>query len=124
MSNFPISLFYDPAGLADAPVFGIKIGVDRDSYNTCDSFGSFASAVLGSMMSFHDNDFMVQHPEFNEFVGAIDAGPYNWLDFQIPDAGKIDLFVRGARAARDFLTRFDWENTKARRAAVAGQLAA
>jgi NTE family protein len=124
MSNFPISLFYDPAGLADAPVFGIKIGVDRDSYNTCDSFGSFASAVLGSMMSFHDNDFMVQHPEFNEFVGAIDAGPYNWLDFQIPDAGKIDLFVRGARAARDFLTRFDWESMKALRAAVAGQLAA
>lgn len=113
MSNFPISLFYDPSGLSDAPVFGIKIGLDRDEYNACDSFGGFAGAMLGSMMSFHDNDFVVRHPEIKRFVGTIDAGDYNWLDFQISDEGKLDLFVRGARAAKDFLLGFDWAATKA-----------
>ncbi len=122
MSNFPISLFYDPRGLSDAPVFGIKIGIDRDSYTACDSFGSFAGAMLGSMMSFHDNDFMVQHPEFKQFVGTIDAGDYNWLDFHLSDEGKLDLFVRGARAAKDFLMGFDWPAMKNLQQALAEQV--
>ncbi|MFN0035362.1 MAG: patatin-like phospholipase family protein [Saprospiraceae bacterium] len=103
MSNFPISLFYKPGEVADAPVFGIKLGIGRDSYATCDSFGTYAGAMLNSMMAFHDNDFFVQHPELNRSVGEIDTGDYNWLDFHISEAGKLDLFVRGARAARDFL---------------------
>lgn len=106
MSNFPMSLFYEPSGNADAPVLGIQIGVSRDAYNACDSFGAFAGAMLGSMMAFHDNDFFVQHPEMNRFVGAIDTGEYNWLDFSIDDAGKVDLFIRGVRAAKDFIMSF------------------
>lgn len=115
MSNFPIGLFYQPEQRPDAPVFGIKIGIDRDSYNSCDSFGGFAGAMLGSMMSFHDNDFFVQHPELNSFVGVIDSGDYNWLDFSISDEDKLDLFVRGARAAGAFLQHFNWAEQKAMR---------
>lgn len=107
MSNFPIALFYRPEENPDAPVFGIKIGIDRNSYNACDSFGAFAGAMLGSMMAFHDNDFFVQHPELNRYVGVIDSGEHNWLDFSISDEDKLDLFVRGARAARDFLRGFE-----------------
>ncbi len=103
MSNFPISLFYQPEEMVNAPVFGIKLGIGRDSYTSCDSFGSYAGAMLNSMMAFSDNDFFVQHPELNRFVGEIDTGDYNWLDFHISEAGKLDLFVRGARAARDLL---------------------
>ena len=106
MSNFPISLFYKPEFLSEAPIFGIKIGADRNTYNVCDSFGGFASAMLGSMMSFYDNDFFMQHPELAQFVGVIDSGDYNWLDFKISDEGKLDLFVRGARAAQVFLKNF------------------
>ncbi|MCC6461930.1 MAG: patatin-like phospholipase family protein [Saprospiraceae bacterium] len=108
MSNFPISFFYAPEKTVDAPVFGIKIGADRDSFTAMDSFGAFAGAMLGAMMSFSDNDFFVQHPDWNRFVGVIDSGTYNWLDFHLSDEGKLDLFVRGARAARDFLLGFDW----------------
>lgn len=108
MSNFPINLFYEAETTPDAPVFGIKIGVDRNSCNACDSFGAFAGAMLGSMMAFYDNDFFVQHPELNRWVGVIDSGTYNWLDFSISDEGKLDLFIRGAWAARDFLLGFEW----------------
>lgn len=106
MSNFPMSLFYEAANNEDAPVLGIQIGVNRTDYNRCDSFGNFAGAMLGSLMAFYDNDFFVQHPEMNRYVGAIDTGEYNWLDFSISDEGKIDLFVRGVRAAADFVGTF------------------
>ena len=112
MSNFPISLFYEPKYLGEAPVFGIKIGADRTSFNKCDSFGGFAGAMLGSMMSFYDNDFFMQHPELTQSVGVIDSGTYNWLDFSISDEGKLDLFVRGAKAAQVFLKNFDWAKQK------------
>lgn len=106
MSNFPMSLFYEPSGNADAPVFGIQIGIGRDSYNACDSFGAFAGAMLSAMMAFYDNDFFMQHPDMNRYVGMIDTGEYNWLDFSIDDAGKVDLFVRGVRAASNFIRTF------------------
>ena len=112
MSNFPISLFYKPEFLSEAPVFGIKIGADRNTYNVCNSFGGFAGAMLGSMMSFYDNDFFMQHPELANFVGVIDSGDYNWLDFSISDEGKLDLFVRGARGAGAILKDFDWAKQK------------
>lgn len=103
MSNFPVSLLFSPDKHGDAPLFGVKIGKDRSSFTSCDSFGAFAGAMLGSLMAFYDNDFLVQHPELQKQTGVIDSGSYNWLDFKIDDAGKIDLFVRGARAAGDFL---------------------
>jgi len=110
MSNFPISLFHKSKKMPGVPVLGIKIGVDRNNYNKNESFGDFAGAVLGAMMAWADNDFFVQHPVYRNLIGVIDTGSYNWLDFSIPEAGKIDLFVRGARAARDFLMRFEWNN--------------
>jgi NTE family protein len=112
MSNFPVSLFYHPESVSDAPVWGIKIGVDRNRYNACDSFGAFAGAMLGSMMSFYDNDFFVRHPELADFVGVIDSGDYNWLDFKISDEGKLDLFLRGAAAACTFIKKIDGNNRR------------
>lgn len=103
MSNFPMSLLYDEQMAQEAPLWGIKMGADRVSYNACDSFGAFAGALLGSLMSFYDNDFLVQHPAYRSQVGVIDTGTHNWLDFHLRDEAKLDLFVRGARAARDFL---------------------
>ncbi len=105
MSNFPLSMLYRNDGAGDAPLLGIQIGIGRDSFNACDSFGAYAGAMLGSMMAFYDSDFLVQHPELQPFVGVIDTGSYNWLDFSISEEGKLDLFVRGARAAQVFLER-------------------
>ncbi len=107
MSNFPLSLLRPNGAQTDAPLFGIKIGQDRDTYNACEDFGAFAGAMLGSMMSFYDNEFLLQHPELKQHIGVIDCGAYNWLDFSIDDAGKVDLFVRGARAATDFLSNLN-----------------
>lgn len=103
LSNFPMSLFEDDDPLPGAPVWGIKIGLERDSYQPNESFGQFAGSVLGAMMYWSDNDFFVRHPEKRRQVGIIDTGQHNWLDFSLSDADKEDLFVRGARAAAAFL---------------------
>jgi NTE family protein len=96
----------------DAPTFGVKIGLDRNTFHENASLGQYLGAAFGAMMSFSDNDFIVQHPDYRHLVGFIDSGDYNWLDFSISDEGKLDLFVRGAKAAATFLKGFDWEKYK------------
>ncbi len=118
MSNFPIALFHKLDGPPSAPTFGVKIGIDRDSFNANASFGDFFGATLDAMMSWGDNDFIVQHPDYGQLIGFIDSGDYNWLDFSISDEGKLDLFVRGARAAASFLKNFNWDAYKQLRAAL------
>ena len=118
LSNFPIALFHKLDGPPSAPTFGVKIGIDRDSYHQNDSFGDFFGATLNAMMSYGDNDFIVQHPDYGRLIGFIDSGDYNWLDFSISEEGKLDLFVRGARAAAAFLKNFDWAAYKQLRATL------
>ncbi|MCC7506815.1 MAG: patatin-like phospholipase family protein [Saprospiraceae bacterium] len=108
LSNFPISLFHNNQSVPSAPTFGVKIGIDRDTYNKNESFGDFFGATLNAMMAYGDNDFIVQHPDYRRLIGFIDSGDYNWMDFSISEEGKLDLFVRGARAAADFLKNFNW----------------
>jgi NTE family protein len=103
LSNFPLSLFSEDDPMPGAPAWGIKMGLERDSCQPNESFGQFAGALLGAMMYWADNDFLVRHPEERRHVGIIDTGPHNWLDFSLSDADKQDLFVRGARAATSFL---------------------
>ena len=45
-------------------------------------------------------------------VGRIDTGNHNWLNFRMSGAQKLDLFYRGALAARDFLKAFAWQPYK------------
>lgn len=42
----------------------------------------------------------------------IPTGDHGWLDFNLTDEAKIDLFALGAEAAADFLCEFDWKNYK------------
>jgi NTE family protein len=74
----------------------------------------FSGAILNSMMSFYDNNFFIQHPELNRYVGEIDYGKHNWLNFSLTEEDKLDLFIRGAKAASVFLKRFKWDYQKDR----------
>jgi len=48
-------------------------------------------------------------------INSIDVGHHNWLNFNLSDEDKIDLFIRGAKAAGEFLKGFDWEEYKEQR---------
>ena len=49
----------------------------------------------------------------------IDTGDHNWLNFNMDDKSKIDLFARGAKKAAEFLQEFNWEKYKQIRKGIA-----
>ena len=112
MSNFPIDLFHLPEKVPAAPTFGAKLGTDQRRSAEIDSPQRLGAAVFRSASHTLDYDFIKRNPDYRKLVSYIDTGPHGWLDFDMDDEAKIDLFVRGAREAAEFLSTFDWEGYK------------
>ena len=112
MSNFPIDLFHLPEKVPAAPTFGAKLGTDQRRSAEIDSPQRLGAAVFRSASHTLDYDFIKRNPDYRKLVAYIDTGPHGWLDFDMDDEAKIDLFVRGAREAAEFLSTFDWEGYK------------
>lgn len=113
VSNFPIDIFHDyQSSTPAAPTFGVKLEIDRNQPNNTDSFFGLAGAIFNTARHIHDNEFIKKHPDFHRLVTYIDTGDHNWLNFNLTEEDQMDLFVRGARAACDFLQKFDWDEYK------------
>lgn len=54
------------------------------------------------------HDCLRQNPDYRHLVTMIDTGSHHWLNFTMSNEDKVDLFVRGAKAAAEFLCGFDW----------------
>lgn len=119
MSNFPINLFHKPYRVPRAPTFGAKIGVERMQPAAIAKPKQLLAAVFNAARHTLDVDFIVQNPDYRHLVTMIDTADHNWLNFNMEDKDKVDLFARGARAAADFLCHFDWPNYKAIRKDIA-----
>jgi NTE family protein len=112
MSNFPIDLFHVPDKEPAAPTFGAKLGPDERRSTEIDSPQRLGAAVFSSASHTLDYDFIKRNPDYRKLVAYIDTGNHGWLAFDMDDKDKVDLFVRGARKAGEFLTGFDWEEYK------------
>ena len=66
-------------------------------------------AIFEQAKSSLDNDFILNHPDYDKLVKCIDTGSHHWLNFAMAEPAKVDLFRRGALAAVDFLQGFDWQ---------------
>jgi len=108
MSNFPINLFHDYKNAPSAPTFGAKLGYDRNEPNDISGIGKLTGAIFNSARHVHDYDFILRNPDYKKLVCYISTGNHNWLNFNLKDADKVDLFNRGAEAAAAFLRTFDW----------------
>lgn len=115
MSNFPIDVFHKRNTVPRLPTFGVRLGIDRDQANTISSPFNLFGAMFNSLRHLHDYDFILKNPDYSQLISKIDIGNHNWLNFNISDKAKLDLFVRGANTAAQFLNRFDWEKYKALR---------
>jgi predicted acylesterase/phospholipase RssA len=91
-----------------APTFGAQIGIDRAEPATIGTPAQLLGAVFTAAQHTLDNDFIRQNPDYRHLVTMIDTGSHHWLNFTMSDDDKVDLFVRGAKAAAAFLCRFDW----------------
>lgn len=112
MSNFPIDLFHKFNTVPRMPTFGVRLGVDRNEYNTISSPINLFGAMFNSIRHLHDYDFILRNPDYRQLIQHINIGQHNWLNFALTDEDKKDLFVRGAKAAATFLRKFNWANYK------------
>jgi NTE family protein len=112
MSNFPIDLFHAPEKVPASPTFGAKLGPDERRSAEIDSLQRLGAAVFSSASHTLDYDFIKRNPDYRMLVAYIDTGQHGWLDFDMGDEARVDLFIRGARKAEEFLTTFNWEGYK------------
>jgi hypothetical protein len=57
------------------------------------------------MRFFYDREFILKHDMYKKTVRSIDTGNIHWLNFNLTDEEKIELFFRGALAATLFLAK-------------------
>ncbi len=112
ISNFPIDIFHENLNVPASPTFGIKLGYDKNEINKNEKFPSLLSSMFDTARYGYDSEFLRKNPDFKNLIGYIDTGTHNWLNFNLTEDAKIDLFIRGAQNASDFLNRFNWEEYK------------
>jgi len=115
MSNFPIGLLHRQ-GIPRNPTFGVRLGARRSEYNQTDGIFAYMKAIFNATRHVHDFDFILRNKDYQKVIEHIDTGHHNWLNFEMTDADQKDLFLRGATAAANFLTKFNWEEYKKIRA--------
>jgi NTE family protein len=131
ISNFPISIFYNPNVVVPRmPTFGIDLDDEKPKTKTNEttstkmSLGGYMYRMFNTVRFYYDKDFLLKNDLYKKGIGRIKVFDFNWLNFSISDEEKIGLFVRGAQAAGEFLlgsakqSAFNWQEYKAQREVV------
>jgi NTE family protein len=112
LSNFPIDVFHNCNIVPRLPTFGVKLGDDRDKLNKADSITELLMSIFNSSRHVLDYQFLLKNEDYEQLITKIDVKDNNWLNFSITDEDKLILFKQGAKAASDFLKKFDWGKYK------------
>jgi NTE family protein len=117
LSNFPINIFYNSKILTPRlPSFGIDLDDskqdDTDKNATAWSLPGYFGRMFNTIRFYYDKDFLLKNKVFEKGIGKIPLSDYNWLNFFLTDQDKIDMFIRGAKAATEFLIKFEWDAYK------------
>ena len=73
---------------------------------------SLFGAMFNSIRHLHDYEFILRNPDYKQLVQHINIGQHDWLNFDLTEDAKKDLFRRGVVAAAEFVRKFDWEAYK------------
>lgn len=124
LSNFPISIFFNPnVKVPRLPTFGIDLDDSDPKEKTPDPYSwslpGFAGRMFNTIRYYYDKDFLLKNRILDKGIGKVPLFGFNWLNFFMKEDEKIEMFVRGAEAATDFLINFDWQDYKQDRARVA-----
>lgn len=120
MSNFPIDVFHRHGGIPSRPTFGVKLGLERLVNNNIKNVGELLYGCFDAARNLRDFEFVNKNPDFKNLVAYIDIKDYNWLDFNVSDEMKLDLFRSGAKEAVAFLQKFNWKDYKELRKSIRG----
>ena len=112
LSNFPIYVFHSYKYIPRAPTFGVRLGIEREKPAYIGGITSLAKAIFRSMQHILDYDFIANNQEYEKLISEIDTGRHYWLNFNLSDEAKKELFAKGVETASDFLTNFNWNEYK------------
>lgn len=118
LSNFPISIFYNPRyPVPRMPTFGIRLqdGVLDSASRSNNNLYKYIFSLFSTIRFNFDRDFIAKNRAFNKAVCSIDVRAHSWLNFFMKDGEKLALFRKGAEAAIAFLRGFNWEEYKTAR---------
>jgi NTE family protein len=108
LSNFPISLFDQDV---DHPTFGVKLSarlsIGQLPWHASDDPLSLGKALIATMINAHDQLYVDQTSVTSRTV-FVDTSGVSSTDFTLAPAAKQDLFAKGAAAATQFLTTWDF----------------
>lgn len=127
LSNFPMSIFYNPnVSIPRLPSLGIDLDdnkpEDKKKHPGDWSIAGYFGRIFNTTRFFYDKDFLLKNQMFGKGVGKVPLSEFNWLNFFLKPDEKIDMFLKGAEAATDFLLNFEWETYKTNRESVQKQL--
>lgn len=112
MSNFPIDVFRNDPCSVHCPTLGVKLGFDRTEFLEVNNILDVLNSSLDASINLRDFEFLQFHPEYQSMVGYIDTRQHSWINFEVNDEEKVDLFCVGVEGAKDFLLNFDWKRYK------------
>ena len=127
LSNFPINLFYNPKVIIPRlPSFGIDLDdtVPNNKTKHAESWSllGYCGRMFNTIRDYYDKDFLLKNKVFKKGIGTIHLSEYNWLNFFLTPEDKINMFVKGAESAKEFLLNFNWEEYKNNRIEMREQL--
>lgn len=117
------------------PTFGVKLE-DEDHIKAGENktlqmkFLSFLGSIFSTVRFYYDRDFLRRNEIYEKSIAHVDVAKFNWLNFGIDEKTKLELFKRGAEAAKTFFLGgtvwvdgkekpfepYDWEKFKEERA--------
>jgi NTE family protein len=132
ISNFPIDIFHERDVLwPRLPIFGVRLNdikpvrevttptvLDLPKYFK--SLPSYGGQIIDTIRSFNDSSFLRKYSFYNQYaVAEVNCNPSNWLNFEMAETEKKELFNKGFAAGINFLNLFNWDEYKKERMIVA-----
>lgn len=108
-SNFPIDVFHKWDEIPSRPTFGAKLGLDRTKPTLFKNVLSLIYGCFNAASSTRDLDAQLKNDELKYLVCYIDTGDHSWIKFNLSPEEKLELFLSGAYAAKQFLLSFNWK---------------
>lgn len=113
VSNFPFDVFHMKNQIPRKPTFGVKLGIDRTKIFDTKKLSSLINHTFSAARQMNDFAFIQENKqEYEQLVKNIDTDGYNWIDFNLPNEKKKELFILGAKAVDDFIRDFHWKTYK------------
>ncbi|MFZ1789562.1 MAG: patatin-like phospholipase family protein [Saprospiraceae bacterium] len=118
LSNFPINIYFNPTiDTPRLPTIGIDLqtneippvieGNDDKNINTSHQWNliSYVGKVFNSTRNYYDKEFIQKNEVLQKSIAKVTITDAHWLDFGMDKDKKAKLFMQGAMAAYEFLSK-------------------